>query len=91
MITPHSSVRWRELEERRSHPDGYELPNEPAPYRGLERFDARQKDYFFGREDNIRRLAKRLADSNFVAVGSKLTAAESRLWLELGSVPTPLR
>jgi len=49
-------------------PDGYELPDEPALYRGLERFDAEQKDYFFGREDDIRRLAKRLADSSFVAM-----------------------
>jgi hypothetical protein len=49
-------------------PNGYELPDEPAPYRGLERFEAKQKDFFFGREDDIRRLAKRLASSRFVAI-----------------------
>ena len=49
-------------------PDGYQLPEEPAPYRGLERFEAEQKDYFFGRDNDIRRLAKRLGDSRFVAI-----------------------
>jgi energy-coupling factor transporter ATP-binding protein EcfA2 len=49
-------------------PNGYELPDEPAPYRGLERFEARQKDFFFGREDDIRRLARRLSRSRFVAI-----------------------
>jgi energy-coupling factor transporter ATP-binding protein EcfA2 len=49
-------------------PDGYQLPDEPAPYRGLERFEARQKDYFFGRDSDIRRLAKGLVDSRFVAI-----------------------
>ena len=49
-------------------PNGYELPDEPAPYRGLERFEAGQKDFFFGREDDIRRLARRLEQSRFVAI-----------------------
>jgi len=51
-----------------TEPNGYELPDEPAPYRGLERFEADQKDFFFGREDDIRRLARRLAHSRFVAI-----------------------
>jgi hypothetical protein len=49
-------------------PDGYRLPDEPAPYRGLERFEAEQKDYFFGREDDIQRLTERLANGRFVAI-----------------------
>ena len=49
-------------------PDGYQLPEEPAPYRGLERFEAEQKDYFFGRDNDVRRLAKRLRNSRFVAI-----------------------
>ena len=49
-------------------PDGYQLPDEPAPYRGLERFEAQQKDYFFGRDSDIRRLAKTLGNSRFLAI-----------------------
>ena len=49
-------------------PNGYELPDDPAPYRGLERFEAEQKDYFFGREADIRRLKERLATGRFVAI-----------------------
>jgi hypothetical protein len=49
-------------------PDGYRLPDEPAPYRGLERFEAEQKDYFFGREADIRRIMERLANGPFVAI-----------------------
>jgi ABC-type protease/lipase transport system fused ATPase/permease subunit len=49
-------------------PDGYRLPDKPAPYRGLQRFEAEQKDDFFGRKDDIRRLTERLANGRFVAI-----------------------
>jgi energy-coupling factor transporter ATP-binding protein EcfA2 len=75
-------------------PDGYLLPDEPAPYRGLERFEAEQKDYFFGRDDEIRRLAIRLRDNSFVAIvgasgsgKSSLARAGLRTDLALQEVP----
>ena len=49
--------------------DGLEaLPDEPAPYRGLERFEAKHADFFFGRDREIRELAQRLRHNPFVAV-----------------------
>ncbi|MFA5924524.1 MAG: TIR domain-containing protein [Methylococcaceae bacterium] len=47
---------------------GYELPDEPAPYRGLEPFNAEQKDYFFGRDEDILELVDRLTCQRFIAV-----------------------
>jgi hypothetical protein len=44
------------------------LPDEPAPYRGLERFEAAHAEYFCGRDGEVRDLARRLRSSAFVAV-----------------------
>jgi energy-coupling factor transporter ATP-binding protein EcfA2 len=49
--------------------DGLEaLPDEPAPYRGLERFEATHAEFFFGRNREVRELAQRLRHKAFVAV-----------------------
>jgi WD40 repeat protein len=49
--------------------DGLEaLPEEPAPYRGLERFEASHAEFFFGRDREVRDLAQRLRRRRFVAV-----------------------
>jgi hypothetical protein len=49
-------------------PSGFELPDEPAPYRGLKRFEAEQAEFFFGRDADTRALIEKLAGTNFVAV-----------------------
>jgi hypothetical protein len=51
--------------------ESFKLPDEPAPYRGLERFERienPQQDFFFGRDDEIRALVDRLVKDRFVAV-----------------------
>ena len=48
--------------------DGVELPDEPSPYRGLERFEATDAEFFFGRDREIRDLAQLLRSKPFVAV-----------------------
>ncbi len=47
---------------------GFELPDEPAPYRGLSRFEKEQADFFFGRIPDIERLIAKLGNERFVAV-----------------------
>ena len=46
----------------------YELPDEPAPYRGLLRFEAEQADFFFGREADTDYLLGKIEHNPFVAV-----------------------
>ena len=46
----------------------YELPDLPRPYRGLDRFEADHQEFFFGREEDTRRLVEKLRTSQFVAV-----------------------
>ena len=47
----------------------FKLPDEPAPYRGLERFEAEQAEFFFGRDADTRALIEKLAGgTHFVAV-----------------------
>ena len=46
----------------------YELPDEPAPYRGLLRFEAEQADFFFGREADTDYLLDKIEHNPFVAV-----------------------
>jgi len=58
---------------------GYELPDEPRPYRGLDRFDSDQHEFFFGRDDEIRRLIERLAQDRFVAVVGASGSGKSSL------------
>ena len=50
--------------------ESFILPDEPAPYRGLERFERIEnpkQDFFFGRDEEIRALIKRLVQERFVA------------------------
>jgi hypothetical protein len=44
------------------------LPDDPRPYRGIERFEDAQSDFFFGRDPEIERLATRLQQDRMVAV-----------------------
>lgn len=44
-------------------PPAPELNRENNPYRGLESFDQSHKDLFFGRDQDVQHLLKRLADS----------------------------
>jgi WD40 repeat protein/energy-coupling factor transporter ATP-binding protein EcfA2 len=46
----------------------YELPDEPAPYRGLLHFEAEQAAFFFGREADTQQLIEKLGKHTFVAV-----------------------
>jgi WD40 repeat protein len=46
----------------------YRLPDEPAPYRGLLRFEAEHARFFFGRDADTRRLVEKLGQHPFVAV-----------------------
>jgi WD40 repeat protein len=46
----------------------YELPDEPAPYRGLLPFKAEHAEFFFGREADTQRLIEKLGQGTFVAV-----------------------
>ena len=45
-----------------------DLPDEPAPYRGLERFESEHANLFFGRDHEVRDLAQRLSRGRLVAV-----------------------
>lgn len=42
----------------------YTLPDEPAPYRGLLRFEAEHARFFFGREEDTGRLAEKLSSNH---------------------------
>ena len=46
----------------------YELPDEPAPYRGLRSFEPEQSVFFFGREADKEHLIERLGQQPFVVV-----------------------
>lgn len=59
----------------------YSLPDEPAPYRGLLRFEAAQADYFFGRETDIQRLIGKLTHQKFVAIVGASGSGKSSLVL----------
>lgn len=47
--------------------EGYTLPDEPAPYRGLLRFEKDDSRFFFGREADRWRLLKKLGRNAFVS------------------------
>jgi WD40 repeat protein len=60
----------------------FKLPDEPAPYRGLERFERIEKpeeDFFFGRDDEVRALVGRLVQDRFVAVVGASGSGKSSL------------
>ena len=62
--------------------ESFKLPDEPAPYRGLERFERIEKpeeDFFFGRDDEIRALVERLVKERFIAVVGASGSGKSSL------------
>ncbi len=62
--------------------ESFQLPDEPAPYRGLERFERiknLEEDFFFGRDDEIRALVDRLVKDRFVAVVGASGSGKSSL------------
>lgn len=63
----------------------YQLPDEPAPYRGLLPFDQQHARFFFGRDADRQRLLGRLAQHSFVAVvgasGSGIVADDKSVTL----------
>src|SRR5512132_2259179 len=67
----------------RSSPAGCErpmsTPDDRAPYPGLRPFEADEADLFFGREQHVDALLKRLWGSHFVAVVGESGAGKSSL------------
>ena len=57
----------------------YELPDEPRPYRGLERFESGHHEFFYGRDEDIGRLVDRLRRDHFVAVVGASGSGKSSL------------
>ncbi|HVQ74040.1 MAG TPA: toll/interleukin-1 receptor domain-containing protein [Candidatus Binatia bacterium] len=57
----------------------HELPDEPRPYRGLERFEHHHREFFHGRDEDIGRLAARLRADHFVAVVGASGSGKSSL------------
>jgi formylglycine-generating enzyme required for sulfatase activity len=57
----------------------YELPDEPAPYRGLLPFDAEHARFFFGRGADTRRLIEKLEGHTFVALVGASGSGKSSL------------
>jgi hypothetical protein len=57
----------------------YELPDEPRPYRGLERFESGHHEFFYGRDEDIGRLVVRLRRDHFVAVVGASGSGKSSL------------
>jgi WD40 repeat protein/energy-coupling factor transporter ATP-binding protein EcfA2 len=59
--------------------EAYTLPDEPAPYRGLLRFEAEQARFFFGREADCQRLVEKLEQHVFVALVGASGSGKSSL------------
>jgi WD40 repeat protein len=58
----------------------------PCPYRGLEAFEERHAGFFFGRQDDTRRLCERLSDARFVAVLGPSGSGKSSI-VKAGLIP----
>jgi ATPase subunit of ABC transporter with duplicated ATPase domains len=58
---------------------GFRLPDKPAPYVGLRAFETEDTAFFFGREDEISRLAEKMEASDFVAVVGASGSGKSSL------------
>jgi WD40 repeat protein len=58
---------------------GYELPDEPAPYRGLRPYEAEHGALFFGREAEIGSLVRRLKNDPVVVVVGASGSGKSSL------------
>ncbi|HVE87372.1 MAG TPA: toll/interleukin-1 receptor domain-containing protein, partial [Myxococcales bacterium] len=59
--------------------ESFTLPDEPAPYRGLYRFEREHADRFFGRESEVDAVLRKLERSNFVALVGASGAGKSSL------------
>jgi hypothetical protein len=57
----------------------YRLPDEPAPYRGLLRFEPEHSRFFHGRDDESRRLLLKVQEKRFVAVVGNSGSGKSSL------------
>lgn len=64
----------------------YTLPDEPAPYRGLLRFEETQARFFFGREADGQTLINKLSKNTFVAVIGASGSGKSSL-VRAGLIP----
>ena len=60
-------------------PGPYRLPDEPAPYRGLLRFEAEQSRFFFGRQVETRQVVERLSQQPFLAIVGASGSGKSSL------------
>jgi len=69
------------------HSGTYELPDEPAPYRGLLRFEAEQAEFFYGREADTDQLLNKVSQSPFVAVIGASGSGKSSL-VRAGLIPS---
>ena len=57
----------------------YSLPDEPAPYRGLLRFELEHARFFHGRDDEALRLIAKLEANRFVAIVGNSGSGKSSL------------
>jgi hypothetical protein len=59
--------------------ESYSLPDNPAPYRGLLRFEREHAGFFFGRESEIGRTIEKLTRSRFLAIVGASGSGKSSL------------
>ncbi len=69
------------IQGRPSTRDDFELPEEPAPYRGLLAFDEAHSEYFFGRGLDIECTLEKLRHEKFVAIVGPSGCGKSSLVL----------
>jgi WD40 repeat protein len=68
------------IEGRAPQSPDFELRDDPRPYRGLAPFEAEQQDFFFGRDDYVEVLIKRLSSEEpFVTVAGASGSGKSSL------------
>jgi WD40 repeat protein/transcriptional regulator with XRE-family HTH domain len=81
---------WREVADRfgegRAGPASEEEPGTPVPYAGLRPFREQDAEWFFGREQQVDELARRLERQPFVVVIGASGSGKSSL-LRAGLVP----
>ena len=70
--------------------DTFGLPDDPAPYRGLWRFEATDDWLFFGRDDDVSQLIAKLHTGRFVAVVGASGSGKSSL-VRAGLIPNLAR
>ncbi len=65
---------------------GFDLPDEPAPYRGLLAFQSEHRQFYFGRHDEIELTKETLRRQRFVAIVGASGSGKSSL-LRAGVLP----